>query len=323
MADNTIIQQGRFTADGNAKILQIRSDVDWMRVYNWTTTAAGGAGTGVEFLWLRGMTDDTGIEYQKLAADESMSPVTLASGGFTLQDTSGSPLGAINTTVTAVSTAATPVVSATSTTSLVNGDTVRMINVTSAQQLGGIDFTIGSVVANTSFTLAHMSQLALAGTTGSFYPVNMQPQFYPRHRYISAVTQAASAVVTLTVTHGFTAGQAVRFMVPSAYGMTEIDGLIGNITAISTANNTITVDIDSQAFTAFAFPANADVPFTPAMVVPVGETANETYANVLDDATENQGYIGMYLAAGTDSPAGVTSDVIYWMAGKSFNVDNE
>jgi len=323
MANGTIIQQGRFTSDALPKTIQLRSDVDWMRVYNWTTTAAGGAGTGVEFLWMRGMAADTGIEYQKLAADESMSPVTLASGGFTLVDTSANPLGAINSTVTAISTAATPVVSATSTSTLQNGDIVRMVNVTSAQQVGGIDFTIGSVVANTSFTLAYMSQLALAGTTGSFYPVNIEPQFYPRHRFISAITQAASAVVTLTVTHGYTVGQEVRFQVPAAYGMTQMDNLTGTITAISTANNTVTVDIDSSAFTAFAFPANAAVPFTPAMMLPVGMAASEGYENLLDDATENQGYIGMILAAGTDSPAGDTSDVIYWQAGKAFSVDNE
>lgn len=323
MAENTVISQGRFTSDGTAKTIEVRSDIDWMRVYNWTKTAAGGAGTGVEYLWMRGMSTDTGIEYQKLAADESMSPVTLSSGGFTLVDTSSSSLGAINSTVTAVSTAATPVVSATSTAGLVNGDIVRMVNVTSAQQLGGIDFTIGSVVANTSFTLAHMAQLALAGTTGSFYPVEYEPQYYPRHRYISAITQAASAVVTLTVTHGYTAGQVVRFVVPSGYGMTQIDNLTGTITAIDTTNNTITVDIDSQAFTAFAFPANAAVPFSPAMVVPVGEAVNSSYLNLLDDATENQGYIGMILAAGNDSPAGSNNDVIYWQAGRAFNVNNE
>ena len=47
MADNTIRLQGSFTSDGTAKILPIRSDVDWIRVYNMTTTTAGGAGTGV------------------------------------------------------------------------------------------------------------------------------------------------------------------------------------------------------------------------------------------------------------------------------------
>jgi len=31
----------------------------------------------------------------------------------------------------------------------------------------------------------------------------------------------------------------------------------------------------------------------------------------------------MKLAAGADSPAGSSSDVIYWRAGKSFSVSNE
>jgi hypothetical protein len=126
----------------------------------------------------------------------------------------------------------------------------------------------------------------------------------------------------MSVTHGFTVGQAVRIKVPAAYGMTEIDNLIGNITAISTANNTITVDIDSSTFTAFAFPATADVPFTPALVVPVGMDATGSTANSLDDATDNVSFLGIELGAGIDGPAGSSSDVIYWRAGKSFSVSN-
>jgi hypothetical protein len=130
----------------------------------------------------------------------------------------------------------------------------------------------------------------------------------------------------MSVTHGFTVGQEVRIIVPDAFGMTEIDGLQGTITAIdttTTTGNSITVDIDSTAFTTFAFPLAAAVPFSPAMVVPLGEAATSPYENLLDDATINTGYIGMILAAGADSPAGVTSDVIYWVAGKSFSVDNQ
>ena len=320
---NTVIQQGSFTADGNAKTIQLRGDVDWMVVYNQTVLDAGGAGTGAKFEWFRGFTTDTGIEYKKTAGTDALQIDMLTTGGFTLVDTSSSPLGAINSTVSAVSTAATPLVSATSTAGLVDGDVVRMIDVTGAQQLGGIDFTIGSLVANTEFELSYMAQLGGAGTTGSFYPVNHDPLYYPRHRYITAVTQAASAVVTLSVTHGYTAGQVVRFVVPSAYGMTQIDNLTGKITAVDTTNNTITVDIDSTAFTAFAFPATAAVPFTPAMVVPIGEAVDSTYVNQLDDATDNRGYIGMILAAGTDSPAGALNDVIYWQAGRAFSINNE
>jgi hypothetical protein len=200
---------------------------------------------------------------------------------------------------------------------------VRLIDVTGAQQLGGIDFTVGNnTLTSTTFSLDYMAQI-VAGTTGSWRKIPFQPQFYPRKRTITAITQATSAVITMSVTHGFTAGQAVRLKVPSAYGMTEMDNLIGNITAVSTANNTITVDIDSSSFTAFSFPLTAAVPFTFAEVIPVGETANGTYANNLDDATDNVSLIGMKLAAGADSPAGSSSDVIYWRAGKSFSVSNE
>jgi hypothetical protein len=317
--DNTIIQQGSFTTSGTtAQTVQLRSDVDWFRTYNWTTTAAGGAGTGVEFLWMRGMAVDTGIEYKKLAADESMSPITLASGGFTLVDTSASALGTLNTTITAVSNAATPVVSLTSTAGLSTGDIVRLINVAGATQLNGVDFEIGAVVANTSFPLAYAPQI-VAGTTGSLYLVKYQPQYYPRRRFISKITAANPAVITTTVSHGITAGQKFRVIVPSAYGMTQINSLIA--TAVSVTASTITTDIDASAFTAFAWPLTAlGGTYSHAIIVPIGEAATATYQNSLDDATRNLGYIGMKLAYGVDSPAGVDTNLIYWMAGKSFNL---
>jgi len=317
MADNTIIQQGRFTSAAVAKVIQLRSDIDWMEVWNSTTRAAGGAGTGVGFYWQKGMAVDTGFEDQKIAADESLVPVVLASGGFTYIDTSvNNKLGAINATVTAISAAGIPIVSATSTATLVAGDIVRFVDVTLAQQFGGVDFQIDTVNANTNFRLVNAPQI-VAGTTGSFYPVNIPPAFYPKRRFISKITKAASAVVTTTVDHGYTVGQLVRFQVPSVYGMTQMNGLTGKVTAIAAA--TITVDIASTAFTTFAWPLTAAVPFTHAQVVPVGEDGDDTLAG----ATVDNGYIAMSLAAGTDSPAGDTADVIYWRAGKAFSVTNE
>jgi len=324
--NGTILQQGRFTSDGTSKELNIRSDVDWMEVINYTvadddtqTTAVG-----VQYFWQRGMADDTGIEYKKSnAANAAQLTTALASGGFTLLDTSDQTPGTLNSTITAVSNAAIPVVTNTGTNGLSAGDVVRLIDITGAQQLGGMDFTVGNnTLSSTTFSLDYMAQI-VAGTTGSWRKIPFQPQFYPRRRTITGITAATSAVITMSVTHGFTAGQAVRIKVPSAFGMTEMDNLIGNITAVSTANNTITVDINSSAFTAFSFPLTAAVPFTFAEVIPVGETANGTYANSLDDATDNVSLIGMKLAAGADSPAGSSSDVIYWRAGKSFSVSNE
>ena len=310
--DGTIIQQGRFTSTGETVELQIRSDVDWMEVYNrtqWATTNT--PGRGVKFYWQRGLDAGEAFGFAKDAAADTLEGQFIASNGFTLLDTSGSPLDTLNATITAISTAAIPVATNSGINGLSAGDVVRIIDVTDAQQLGGFDFTVGNnTLTLTTFSLDYMSLLAGAGVAGSWRRIRFQPQFYPRHRFATVITQASNAVVTMSVTHGFTAGQAVRFRVPAAYGMTEIDGLIGNITAVSTANNTITVDIDSSTFTA-------------ALVVPVGQTANGTFANTLDDATDNQSFIGMELGAGINGPAGSTDDVIYWRAGKSFSVTNE
>jgi len=158
MADNTIILQGKFTADGNAKTIQLRSDVDWMKVYNWTQAATQqSTGRGVEFFWQRGMTADTGIEYKKTNSTDALNLVTLSSGGFTLINSTTDAVTGSPVAITAVSTAATPVVSTGTTTGLIAGDTVRLVNVTSAQQLGGIDFTINNISSGVSFDLPYMA----------------------------------------------------------------------------------------------------------------------------------------------------------------------
>lgn len=324
MADNTIILQGKFTADGTAKLLQLRSDVDWVRVYNWTQASTQqSTGRGVEFYWQRGMADDSAIVYKKKdSAVDDLKMITVVSGGFSLVNSVSSPaLAAANTSITAISTASLPVVSASDTTGLSNGDVVRLIDVAGAQQLGGLDFTIDSLSASTSFRLPYMAQLGGAGTTGTFRRVNYDSLFAPRSRYISNISVASAAVVKMTVTHNMVVGQKVKLVVPAIYGMIEADGLTGMITAINTTTNTITLDIDSSTFTAFAFPATTDVPFSPAMVIPFGEDV--TYPNLSDDSVNNTGVMGIKLASGVVSPAGSASDVIYWTAGKSFSVTNE
>lgn len=328
----TLIQQGRFTSAGEDVTIALRAGVDWMEVYNYTvadddtqTTAVG-----VKYYWQRGMADGYGWETKKSnAANAAQLETIITSGGFTYVDSSLSPLGAQNATITAVSNAAIPVVSNSGTNGLVAGDIVRLTNVSGAQQLGGYDFTVGNnTLTSGTFSLDYMAQI-VAGTTGSWRKVKFDPMYYPRHRYITDISQAANAVVTLSVTHGYEVGQKVRLVVPSDFGMVEMDGLQATITAIDTTvttGNTITLDVDSSAFTAFSFPLTAGVPFSPALVVPIGMNSAEAIlqsVDLLSDATVNTGYIGMTLSAGADSPAGSNNDVIYWRAGTSFNVDND
>lgn len=326
--------QDVFTSDGTAKNLIIRENVDWIQVTNLTQIAAQTASTGYEFKWIRGMANGSAIEYKSNAGSTAVNTEYIATGGFTPFDTTVNTPGA-SIALTAISNAATPVVSTANTAGLSDGDIVRLFNVTGAQQLGGLDFTVGSVVANTSFTLAYMRQI-VAGTNGTWRRIPYNPYFYPPSRVISAIAAstlngAAVAIVSMTVTHAYTVGQKIRFVIPtvtsSAFGMTELDGVEATILAIGAAGingttNTITVDVDVTAMTAFAWPLTATSHFTPAQVIPVGANTAQALSSGVNpylDAELNQGAIGITLAAGADSPAGVANDVIYWVAGKSFN----
>jgi hypothetical protein len=329
--DLTIIQQGRFTSTGSAQTLQIRSDVDWIRVYNETALAQGAADLGYEFYWQRGMTNGRGVVWTKLGTVAN-DPVTVgqiaANAGFFLVDSSIQNPGAA-IAETAISNAVQPVVTTANTGSLATGSIVRLSADTNVPNIMGIDFEVDTVVANTSFRVrwALANAPGAAGAGDGFYrQIPFDPIFYPRRRFIVNITQAAQAVVRLSVAHGYTVGQQIRFVVPAEFGMIEMDGLQGTITAISTANNTITVDIDSSAFSAFVFPNNTNSEFTFAQTIPFGEDTAQALASgvdILAGATLNTAYLGMNLAAGTLSPAGQANDVLYWVAGKSFSVDNQ
>ena len=94
----------------------------------------------------------------------------------------------------------------------------------------------------------------------------------------------------------------------------------------SVAATSLTVDLDSSGFSAFAFPASAasvnQIRF--ATLAPAGQKAYYDQVNAVQYGynvteapfrSENQ-QPSMYLAAGILSPAGSASDVIAWQAFK-------
>ena len=328
--DNTIIQQGRFVSLGVNQPIDIRSGYDWIETYNYTQALAAQIGAvGVKFSWQAGMPQGSAFETTKGVAGAA-GEFVVATGGFAAYDTSTGYFGPMHTAdVTAVSAAAVPVVTETTANDLTAGDIIRLTNIAGASQISGMDFTVGygTLTANT-FSLDYMPQI-VAGTTGNWQKVGIgdwNAPFYPSRRFITRVTNAAQAVITMSVNHYYTVGQKVRVIIPAVYGMT-LPATQGTIVAIDGAtgvgHNTITVDIDTTALAAFVFPLTAATPFTFAEVIPVGEdtsTALSTGNNILADATLNVNAIGALLYAGVDSPAGRAGDVIYWKAGKSFNV---
>jgi opacity protein-like surface antigen len=326
----TEIQRGRFVSTGASKYIPLVTGIDWMQVWNYSTIHAGPAATTATYFdWDASLADNDALITTYTGAGTFLTHDTalhLAVPGFRLYDSSSPTLGA-PVAVTAISADAVPRVTCASTATLTTGDIVRLINTQTgapaAQQFGGLDFTI-SVHDGTHFDLLYGPQIvAGAGMTASFRKLDYDTVWYPRRRYIKSISQAANAVVVTTVTHGYSVGDVVRFSVSNVigsaayYGMTEIHDVTGTVTAVDTATNSFTTDIDTTAFTAFAWPTTAlATMFTPATVCPIGinsQTFDYTFTNPLVNSSAR----GIILGAGAQSPAGVNTNVIIWRAGKS------
>ena len=330
----TEILRGSFTSTGANKYIPLVTDVDWMNVVNWTTTNAGPAvNTATSFYWQRGLADQDGFVTMYNASGNFLINATssgLTVPGFSLYNSSDNPLLS-PVTVTACTSASPIVVSTGTTTGLAAGDIVRLISTVGATQLDGIDFEIGAVTPSTSFTLNNtfstmITTASSPGANAAYRKLKYGYMWSPNKRYITKITKGASTIVTMSVSHPYKVGEKVRFRIPqvrgsAAWGMTELDGMVGTITAINasdgTYTNTITVDIDSSAFTTFVWPATTIDRFTAATVCLVGENANTLSATTSDDNVMNVSERGIILYAGAMAPAGVASDVIYWTAGKS------
>lgn len=333
MADNTIIQQGYFTADGTDKIIPLRSDVDWVHVVNLTQIAAGTQWAGVEFFWQRHMANGDAVVDFHAAASQVISKSTCAVGfngatyrGVYLYDSSASMLGA-PIAVTAGTNATQPVYSTATTTDLNPGTIVRVWG-GAHTNINGLDFSIDTIVAATSFRLANTLATAPGVVNGAgFYRIvapnaTLYDMFYPAKRVIANITAANPAVVRTLVDHNYQIGQSVKISVPATCGMTQINGITAVITARTAATFTLG-EIDSSGFTAFNYPLPAIVPFTPAEVTPIGDVSI-LGATTLSGATNNTAAIGMILgtsstaAIALGSAGGTNGDVIKWRAGKSF-----
>lgn len=329
MAYNTTTSQGSFVSTGNAQFLPFPSGVDWIRVYNYTQIgASANPGTGFEFYWQRPVNlalPNTTLIWFNTNATQAVN-AAVASQSIVPFDTTNPPVNA-PVAITAGTNATQPVFSTASTANLFTGSIVRVTNLATDSNLNGYDFSIDTIVANTSFRVKNPLANAPGAATGagfytllsSFAPsVIPFPYWYPSVRRIVNITQANPAVITTSVDSTYVAGQSIRLSVPAAFGMTQADGLLVNI--ISVSGGDITVNLDTTGFTAFKFPLVAAYPFTPAQTIPVGEeTDANSNPNLLDDATINTGATGLVLPAGSLEPAGQSGDTIVWIGGKTFN----
>ncbi len=162
------------------------------------------------------------------------------------------------------------------------GDVVWIYGTTGMLQIAGQPYTVQTVPTSTTFTIDVNSSGFAAAATAGFVKKVLYPDLYlPGNRYIAAITSSGvNTVVTTTVNHNMKVGQEVTFTIPPQWGMIQLDqaALAAlnpqiKIYVISVTANTMTVNIDSSAFTAFAFPTSAVAALgvTFPQVTPIGD----------------------------------------------------
>jgi hypothetical protein len=228
-------------------------------------------------------------------------------------------------------TAASPAV-VTQVNSYSEGDIIQFYGTTGMLQIAGMNFQISSV-SGTGYTLTGLraAGFAAAATAGFTRRISKMLAVDPQFLYITEITQATQAVVRTSVdpTAYYVVGMKVHFSIPYSFGMTQMDQLTGTIVAMSSTNYTMTVDIDSSAFTAFAFPASSSSPSVPlfATLAPAGaSTRFDPVTNIqtgydfqFQPFRTGQFTPYMYLGAGIGAPAGQSGDNINWIAYKMEN----
>lgn len=307
----SLIASGSFTSAGTAQTITFPSQVDYFVIRNRSIWGSNPADLVVESTWARGYGDGQATTISE-ANTGVMSATLIAAGGagFTEVDETVLTPGALVALNGTEITSANPAVASTAATPLIN-DIVRIINPTAMLNIGGLEFTVTAVALNTNFTLGYLdaSGGTFADATGGSYRVIPAARYSPTRRWITAITTGATTEIQLSVTHAYVAGDIITVHLPDAnFGMTQIDGLQGEITAVNTTTNTITVDIVSTGFTAFAFPTSAIAAggITFPHVSPVGEIATQLTA-----ATDNDSRFGMFLGTGV---VGSNTDVMDWRA---------
>jgi len=300
-----LIASGTFTSTGAARAIQLPKRPDYFVIQNRSTWSTAPTAV-VESKWWYGMADGAAHTMTEGGAS-ALTATTIAAGGtgFTFVDYSAQTPGALVATGTAVSQAGAAVV--TDATSPAVGDIVRMINTTGMLQIAGLDFTVTAVNPGVTFTLGYLNSAAFAAAaTNADYRIIPAKYYTPYRRWITLITAANPAVITVSVAHNYVVGDKIRVHVPTEFGMTQMNGLLATVTAVTAS--TITTDIDSSAFTAFAYPtsaiAAAGVSFP--HVSPVGEVATK-----FTSAIDNSAYYAMYLSTGV---VGAITNVMDWMA---------
>lgn len=340
----TIITGGSYTSTGANVKIPLPSSADYFKTWNITqfpltgTVCVAGEWFGSKFGLGQTAAND-GIRWRKAGSSAILIDTfatSTASNGFTYFTTNPIVEAQNTNAITAISAANPAVVTQTNTYN--NGDIVRIYGTTGDLTIGGMDFQISSA-SGSGYTLLGLANVAgnglAAATAGFTRRISTYQAVDPEYLYITNISQATQAVVSTSVDPSlyYVVGNLIHFSVPSSFGMSQINQMTGQIIAVNAVAASgnigaynVTINIDTSAFTAFAFPVTTLSPTSAlfATFAPAGSRTQYSPMTMVQTGYEFQKtpfHTGqftpyMLISGGAASPGGANLDQINWEAYK-------
>lgn len=334
MTEYNKIAEGQFTSTGVAKFINLPFLPNSFEMWNLT---AMGTPTQNEITyatsWQSAAAGTASVQY--FNATPVLTTTNLATGGLSFIQAGTYQYGP-TLTISGITQANPAVVTTSTNHGLATGDAVLIYGTTGMLQIAGEVYTV-TVLSATTFSINVNSSGFAAAATAGFCKKLLYPDLYIPYRcVITGITTGATTLINLGLNHSFVVGQEVYIQIPyvtsTAWGTRQLDTEVYNtanvvpqqayVTAVTASS--ITVNVNSTGFTAFAYPTSAQAalgmtfpavyaigdqnfgptgppPFTPPITIP-GAFAANTRQGVL---------IG--LGNGTQILQ-ATNDVIRWRA---------
>lgn len=365
MAEYSRLAKGKFTSTGGAQIINLPFQPDFVRMWNYTATVV--SQKVVSAVWDSQMGQGFALQMGYNATPALIQDRVVANGISTFA--AGQLLQYGPTLVVSdVTKAAAALVTTTTAHGLTSGDVVILeglyqTTTTGMPQIDGITFTV-TVVSTTTFTIpwntnqSNYTVISGAATGTPRAKKVLYPYLYfPGQTFISAITTGTTTTIDTTDAHNFVVGQEVAFRIPSSWGTIELNSLpnipipgspvYGYVIAV-TDYNTVVVNIDSSAMTAFnsnqtvasvpglSYPqivavgdvntggvqiSSGSALYPPPYFSPIGTTrVNTINGPAIQGAYVNNTSQGFVIGIGpgdvltTSVLVGTASDVIYWEA---------
>lgn len=270
MAEYSRLARGSFTSTGNAQVINLPFQPDYVEFFNYTlANTAATSQNVVSGKWQYPMAQGSAV-IQGYNATPTLIYDTVTIGGISTFSAGQMLQYGAAKQITASTKGTTTSFQVTSHGYKI-GDVVLFEGLfqsatTGMPQMNGIPFTVITVTDANNFIVnwnsnnASYTNLSASPASAKVKQILYPFLYFPGTSVISAITTGATTTIDTAEAHNFVVGQEVAFHIPNQWGTVELNTMPNILTPGSpvyayviavTDFNTFVVNVDSSAYTAF------------------------------------------------------------------------